>query len=123
MNAAYLYLNSFLYAIFAICCSVAPESSAPSRGYSARTSSGHSEYLVIYGGLQAGLAIAFALFARHTDLRIVGVHFAIALYLPIVLYRVFTIVNYGPVGSLALATAALEGFLLIGALGLNWAQS
>lgn len=77
---------------------------------------------MIYRGLQAGLALAFAFFARHPDLRIVGVHVAIALYLPIVLYRVVTIVNYGPVGSLTLATAALEGFFLITAVGLNWAQ-
>jgi hypothetical protein len=122
MSAAYLYFNSLLYTIFAIWCSAAPERTARSLGLSALTSSGRSEYLVIYGGLQAGLAIAFAFFARHFDLRTVGVHFAIALYLPIVLYRIFTIVSFGPVGSLTLATAGLEVLLLIAALGLNWAQ-
>ena len=122
MNAAYLYFNSVLYAIFAIWCSVSPLATAQGLGYLALNSGGQSEYLVIYGGLQAGLATIFAFFARHIDLRIIGVQFAIALYLPIVLFRLVTIVIYGPVGPLTLATAGLEAFLLVGALGLNWAQ-
>ena len=109
----YLYANALLYGIFAIWCTVAFRSTSSALGYSVLNNSGSSEYLVIYGGLQAGLACAFVLFARDSRLHPVGVQFAVCLYGPIVIYRAATLIRFAPVSGLTLATAALEFALLI----------
>jgi hypothetical protein len=45
---------------------------------------------------------------------------AIALYVPIVLYRIISVARNWPVPTLALETAGLEAALLIGALWLRF---
>ena len=114
MQAAYLYLNASLYLLFAIWCSVAPSRTASGIGYSTLTSGGRCEYLVVYGGLQAGLAIMFWLLARDVALRRPGVLIALALYIPIVIFRLSSMISLWPVGSITVATACLEIALLIG---------
>ena len=56
----YLYVNAMPYLLSAICCTLAPSSSASNLGYVALSNGGRSQYLVIYGGLQLGLAIIFS---------------------------------------------------------------
>jgi hypothetical protein len=118
MQAAYLYLNALLYLLFAVWCSFAPQQTAASLGYESLTSGGRSEYLVVYGGLQVGLAVTFWLLARNSDWHRAGVVVALSLYAPIVLYRSVTVARHWPVGGLTLATAGLEAVLLLGALWL-----
>jgi len=55
----YLYANAKLYPLFANRCTLTPYSTAGNLGYIALSNAGRSEHLVIYGGLQLGLAIAF----------------------------------------------------------------
>lgn len=116
MTAAYLYLNSALYALFAVWCTLASQSTSRNLGYETLSASGRSEYLVIYGGLQLGLAAAFYLFARNPQTIQLGLIFALCLYVPIVLYRIVTIAGFWPVAGLTLGVAALEIALLIAGL-------
>ncbi len=80
MAAVYLYVNAALYLLFAVWCTFAPSSTAKNIGYSALSNGGHSEYLVIYGGLQLGLAMLFWLVARSPATLRLGVLVAIGLY-------------------------------------------
>jgi hypothetical protein len=112
----YLYLNSFLYLLFAIWCTAAPFSTSVNLGYLSLTSGGHSEYLVIYGGLQLGLAILFYLLAKHADHVRLGTLVALGLYGPIAVYRAITLIVQSPVSSLTWGTAILEFLLLLGAI-------
>jgi hypothetical protein len=114
--AAYLYVNAFLYALFAVWCTVSATSTAMNLGYASLTNSGRSEYLVIYGGLQWGLAVMFFLVARDSSFHKLGILISIGLYAPIVAYRALTIWKFGPVSTLTLATGALELALLIAAV-------
>lgn len=118
MASAYLYLNSLLYLLFAVWCTVASRRTAESLGYLTLSNGGRSEYLVIYGGLQIGLAILFFLLARNVAYVRIGLSISIGLYAPIVLYRVITVIGNWPVPVLTLVTGGLEGCLLIGALWL-----
>jgi len=120
--AIYLWLNAVAYLFLAIYCTVRADASARGLGYTSLNSSGQSEYLVIYGGLQFGLALAFALMARSHDLHRVGIQFALCLYVPIVVYRVITVLRFWPVQSMTLGVAALEVVLLIAAIALWWNQ-
>jgi hypothetical protein len=112
----YLYINAALYAVFAAWCTLKPANTAANLGYVGLNNSGRSEYLVIYGGLQLGLAVMFFLVARDAAFHKLGVWVSIGLYGPIVLYRLITVSRFSPVSSLTLATGALELCLLVAAV-------
>lgn len=114
----YLGLNAALYALFALWCTVLPARTAASLGYIARNAAGQSEYLVIYGGLQWGLAAFFAYAVVTSALMPVALTFAILLYVPIVAYRFVTVLRFWPVAPLTRGVAVLEFTLMVWALGL-----
>jgi hypothetical protein len=122
MASAYLYLNAALYLLFAVWCTVAPSSTAKNIGYSSLSSGGHSEYLVIYGGLQLGLAALFWLVARNPGTLRLGLLLSIGLYAPIVLYRIATVIRFWPVGPLTVGTGVLETSLLVAALAILYGK-
>jgi hypothetical protein len=113
---AYLLVNAALYAIFALWCTLKATNTANNLGYVGLDNSGRSEYLVIYGGLQVGLAVMFYLLARDVAFHKLGMWISIGIYAPIVLYRLSTIWKFSPVSSLTLSVAALETVLLIAAI-------
>ena len=120
MTTVYLYANAALYLLFAIVCTLKYTDTAQSLGYTQLANAGRSEYLVIYGGLQAGLAVFFALAARDPSWRSAGLALALSLYVPIVLYRWITIARFAP-GGLTMGVAALETVLLVWGLVVAWA--
>jgi len=117
-QAIYLYLNAILYFGFAVWCTLSPSATSTNLGYQALSNSGRSEYLVIYGGLQLGLAVIFFILARNASYLRLGIIASVALYAPIVLFRAFTVIQNWPVASLTIATGCLEAALLIAAVGL-----
>jgi len=118
MTAAYLWLNVVLYAVFSAWCTLKPTETARAIGYAALEGGGRSEYLVVYGGLQLGLAVAYAMFAMHPHWHRVGLLFSLATYAAIVLFRIVTLWLYAPVPALTWCVAALELALLVGAAAL-----
>ncbi|MEO8461533.1 MAG: DUF4345 domain-containing protein, partial [Dokdonella sp.] len=96
MATFYLYFNAAVYAMFAIWCSLAPSTTSTAVGYLTLSPSGMSEYLVVYGGLEYGIAFFFAFCARAGHVR-VGVIFALLLYSPMVLFRVASIAYQWPI--------------------------
>lgn len=111
----YLFFNAGVYLLLALWCTLKHNQTSRASGFLALDNSGRSEYLVINGGLQLGLALFFAYLGAFAQLHRTGLIFSLLLYLPIVLYRIATIVAYRPVGGVTLATAALELTLLTGA--------
>ncbi|MCO6429812.1 MAG: DUF4345 domain-containing protein [Deltaproteobacteria bacterium] len=111
--SVYLWLNAVLYLGLAIWCMVLPERTSAALGYGLTGGSGRSEYLVVYGGLQIGLAAFFAACAARSDWHYVGVLLAVCLYVPIVLARAFSFVRYEGIGSVTIYTACLEVALMI----------
>jgi len=119
MATAYLYLNALLYLLLAIWCTFAPARTAAAVGYASLSRSGQTEYLTIYGGLQLGLAFLFAWFAWTQQMR-TGLVLAMALYIPIVLYRSVALLRWWPVEPATLVLAATEWLMLAAALWLWW---
>lgn len=122
MITAYLYLNAALYLVFAIWCTVAMTTTSRNLGYEVLNASGRSEYLVIYGGLQLGLAVLFAALAANPAHHRFGLIVALGFYVPIVIYRGITIVMFKAQG-MTLAVGALETVLLLVAAWLFFAGS
>lgn len=121
MAKAYLWFNAALYAVLALWCTLLPAQTAAAVGYVGLDRSGQSEYLVIYGGLQLGMAFLFGYFARTAQLR-TGLLLALAFYVPIVLYRSVGLLRLWPVGSTTTGLAVFEILLLLAALALWRAQ-
>jgi hypothetical protein len=111
--ALYLYVNAALYLLFALWCTLAPLKTSSTIGYEVLSQSGRSEFLVVYGGLQLGLAAMFAYTAANPPLQRSGVLIALFFYVPIVLYRVATVLKHWPVRSPTLYVGALEVLLLV----------
>ena len=118
MTRSYLFINAMLYSLLAIWCTIQHNRTSAASGFETLNNSGHSEYLVIYGGLQLGLAVFYAHLGSQTALHRTGVLFSVMLYVPIVVYRVMTILHFSPVSKITLGTGALELGLLVGAVAL-----
>lgn len=116
MPALYLYFNASLYAVFALWCALGLDRTSANLGYTALSNSGRSEYFTVYGGLQWGLALIFLYLALKPELHRAGVVVALALYAPIVLHRLISLMRFSPVEKLTLAVAGLEIALLVAAL-------
>jgi len=115
MIKSYLVLNAVLYLGLVVWCSLRHEQTSRAGGFVSLDNSGHSEYLVIYGGLQLGIAAFYGYLAASPVLHRTGIVFSLMLYLPIVLYRIVTVIAYRPVSGITLGTGALELALLAGA--------
>lgn len=115
MTALYLWINAILYAALAAWCTLMPKQTSQAIGFIELSASGRSEYAVIYGGMQFGFAFLFAWTALSGNHRF-GLMFALALYVPIVLFRLVSVAKLWPVSSVTMMTAVLEVVLLAAAI-------
>ena len=122
MTAFYLWLNAGAYALLGLWCALRLDTTSSKLGYTLNNS-GRIEYLTVYGGLQWGLAIAFAYLASRSELHRVGVLVAIAIYLPLVLHRLIGLLRFGPGDMLIRVLSAVEVLMLAWALLLWWRGS
>lgn len=115
MAALYLWINAVLYALLALWCTVMPLRTSQAIGFVELSSSGRSEYAVIYGGMQFGFAFLFAWTALSGNHRF-GLIFSLAIYVPILMFRIVSVLRYWPVSATTLATGALEVVLTAAAV-------
>ncbi|MFZ2234969.1 MAG: DUF4345 domain-containing protein [Dokdonella sp.] len=115
MTTIYLYLNAAIYVLFSIWCTVAASSTAQAMGFIGLSRAGAAEYLTVYGGLQLGLGIIFGWTAWSGELRF-GLIVALALYVPIVLWRIAGVSMNWPVANNSLYIAGLELAMLVAAV-------
>ncbi len=94
MVNAYLWLNALLYIALALWCTLAPESTAQAVGFTALTPAGQTEFLAVYGGMEFGIGLLFAYFARSRHPRN-GLVMALLFYAPIVAWRAYAIAATG----------------------------
>ena len=115
MTSIYLYLNAAIYILFSVWCTIASSSTAQTLGFIGLSRAGAAEYLTVYGGLQLGLGIIFGWTAWSGELRF-GLIVALALYVPIVLWRIAGVSMNWPVASNSLYIAGLELVMLVAAV-------
>lgn len=121
MAAIYLWINAVLYGLLALWCTLLPARTSSAVGFIELSNSGHSEFAVIYGGMQFGFAFLFGWAALSGNFRF-GLVFALSIYIPILLFRIVSVMHFWPVSSVTLATGALEVLLTAAAI-LLWFNS
>ena len=122
MLKLFLAANAVIYFGLALWCSFSITKTAAAQGFMELTGAGRAEYLTVYGGLQFGLGLFFALCAYTPRWHEVGLVFALCVYVPLVLWRIAGLVAYWPVNTTTLAVAGLELFMLLAAGWLWFSQ-
>ena len=118
MTNIYFWINALLYFLFALWCTVRKEQTSMASGFKEINNSGWSEYLVIYGGLQLGLAVFFVYLAMHNEFYKIGLIFSLFLYFPIVIFRLISIYKFWPISTTTMVIGGMEIILLIWAFAL-----
>ena len=122
MLAVYLAVNAVLYAAFSLWCAIAPRTTSTWLGLPPANAGGESEYLAVYGGLQAGLAVFYALAWAMPAHRASALLMSVCLYAGIVGLRTVAGLRLGfaELGNARFAYG-LEIVLLVLAIAL-WSQ-
>lgn len=117
MLTAYLAVNAVLYALFSAWCALMPQQTSTFLGLARTNPGGESEYLAVYGGLQAGLAVFYAVASFTPGYRQAALVFSLALYGGIVLLRTIAVLRLGfsEIGNARYAYV-LEIILLLAAI-------
>lgn len=108
MIAAYLYVNAFLYLLLAVWCIIKFEGTSNFLGFSFVNNSGKVEYLTIYTGLQAGLAVFLGLAGYYESMNLAGLIFCVSIYACIVVTRTGTALYYGNLTKATYMVGGLE---------------
>lgn len=116
MIRLYFGLNAALYFIVAAACMLNPVRLQRAVGYFTVDNTGSSEFLAIYAGLEAGLALFFVLAMLKPALERGAIWFALCLYGGLVAFRLPSLFMYHPVRTVTLVLAAGEFLLFLGAL-------
>lgn len=124
MTTAFLWLNAAMYAVFAVWCTVAPGKTSEAIGFAFTKGGARSEYLVVYGGMELGFAVFFALCALRPAWATGGLVFATCLYAALALYRVASLFIYDGLTPFVYIMCAIEvTFAVIAAVLLYRATS
>jgi hypothetical protein len=121
MLLIYLVVNAVLYGAFSIWCTLAPRSTANWLGLATTGPGGESEYLAVYGGLQAGLAVGYTMAVWLPEARSTALLWSVALYGGLVAWRGVAALRLGfeSLGNARFAFG-LEVVLLVAAIVLLW---
>ena len=120
----YLLIVSFLYLVLAIWCSVSPEATSRKVGFELKGGAGQSEFMTVYGGLEFGVALIFALACLRNATVNYGVVACILLHGSLVLFRSISFLRFDEIGSFTYRLAMGEWLVtLLGILVLYLAPA
>ena len=119
MIRVYFWVNAAIYALVGIACMLNPERLARLIGYYTLDNSGSSDFLVVYAGLELGLAAFYGLLALDEGREETGLLFSLCLYAGLVVFRIPSLFLYDPVRWVTHVTAAVECLLLLAAVVLR----
>lgn len=114
----FLALTGLLYLGLAVWCSVAPAKVSGKVGFELAPGSGQSEFLVVYGGLEFGLALVFLLPLIRPDSLQTSLIACVLIHASLVAFRTVSFFLYSNISSmtykLAIGEWVILGLALIG---------
>lgn len=104
---------SALYVGLGVWCAVAPATTSEKVGLSRVGEAGRSEFLTVYGGLEVGLGIAFAILAWKDETVVYGLLTCLAIHGSLVAFRSLSFVLYDAVHGMTLQLAIGEWLIFL----------
>jgi len=120
MERIFLAIVGLAYLLLAVWCSLAPAKTSQAVGFGLHPGSGQSEFLVVYGGLEAALAIVFLLPLVRADQTLFSLQACLIIHVCLVLFRSIGFVAFEGIDTKTYALAAVEWVIFLGALILWW---
>lgn len=113
----FFIIIAVIYGGFGLWCLVSPRSTSQAIGYELKTPTGLIEYLAVYGGLELGMALFFALAAAGRAETSTALLLAVSIHALIALVRLGGAIWQGQWGTMLFVLLTLEGGIaIVGAL-------
>ena len=97
----------------AVWCSVSPAVTSEKVGFDLKPGSGQSEFLVIYGGLELGLALIFLLPLVRADYLTSSLLACVLVHVCLVAFRTISLFLYNDISSMTYKLAVGEWVIMI----------
>lgn len=115
----FLAVVGVAYLMLAAWCSLRPGQTSQSVGFSLVPGSGQSEFLVVYGGLELGLGIAFLLPLHDANWTTFALFTCLIIHGCLVLFRSTSFFLYSGIHTTTYVLAVVEWLIFLGALTLT----
>ena len=116
----FLAITGLAYLVLALWCLAKPAQTAESVGFTLSRGSGQSEYLVLYGGLQLGLALLFLQPLWRPERLVPMLEVCTVLHGCLVAIRVVSLLVYTGIGSTTYVLAGIEWVIFLTGAALWW---
>ncbi len=113
----YLSIIGLMYVALAAWCSMDPATTSHKVGFDRLGGSGRSEFLVIYGGLELGMALIFLMPWVQRDFTLASLWACILIHACLVVFRTASFFMYDEISSLTYKLAVGEWIILLSGLG------
>ncbi|MGE0190861.1 MAG: hypothetical protein AB7T63_02360 [Planctomycetota bacterium] len=113
MITVWLAFNALMYLGLAAWCTLLPDRTAEAIGFAFAKPGARSEYITVYGGMEAGLGVFFALAAWVPAWRETGLLLGLCLYAGLALWRLGTFLRIDGITGFPRIAFALEAALLV----------
>ena len=112
----FLAVVGVAYLLLAAWCSLRPDPTSQSVGFSLKPGSGQSEFLVVYGGLELGLGIVFLLPFYDVSWTPFALFTCLIIHACLVLFRTTSFFLYSAIHTTTYVLAVVEWLIFLGAL-------
>ncbi|QDV73941.1 hypothetical protein [Botrimarina mediterranea] len=109
----FLYVLAILYIGLGIWCAVAPSTTSKKVGFERIGEAGRSEFMTVYGGLEVGMGIMFAIFAIRPESVVYGLVACVAVHGGIVAFRTASFFLYDAMHGMVVQLAIGEWIILL----------
>lgn len=113
ISRLFLAAVSVLYVGLGVWCAVAPATTSGKVGFELTGGAGRSEFLTVYGGLEVGLGITFAILAWRRETVVYGLLACFVMHGSIVAFRSLSFVLYDAMRGMTLQLAIGEWLILL----------
>jgi hypothetical protein len=109
----FLYVLAILYIGLGVWCAVAPATTSKKVGLDRVGEAGRSEFTTVYGGLEVGMGIMFALLAWRPESVAYGLLACVAVHGGIVAFRTASFFLYDAMHGMVVRLAISEWLILV----------
>ncbi len=113
----FLAITGTLYLLLAIWCSISPKVTSEKVGFELMRGSGQSEFLVVYGGLEFGLALLFLLPILRAEYLQSSMLACVLIHGSLVAFRTCSFFLFSEISPMTYSLAVGEWLIFLSGLG------